>query len=201
MLPKEDLRVRRTRKLLRDALVRLIETHGFEHLTVNAIADAAMINRVTFYRHFRDKNDLLERCMDDVFEELIGSRKPPVLEHHLDPMQAPLQNLVMVFEHVAYNADFYRVMLGQAGAGAFTARLRRYLEQEIETRLRFLRQNAAPPAVPVGLDICFIASAYLGAIVWWLEHGSVYTPEQMAAYLLTLTVKGPYAVLGLPYEV
>jgi len=58
-----DLRIRRTRLALREALLALIEEKGFETLIVQDIADRAMINRVTFYKHYRDKYDLLEQIM------------------------------------------------------------------------------------------------------------------------------------------
>lgn len=192
-----DLRVRRTRKLLRDALVVLIEEKGFDALKVSDIANRAMINRVTFYRHYRDKYDLLEHCMDDVFEELKAQTKPPNLTHSSERMQTPLTNLLMLFEHVKENADFYRVMLGRAGAGAFVVRLRQYFESEIEKRWHVLQPEADTPPLPPNLNICFLASAYIGAIVWWLEQGCSPSPAQMASYVLSLTLKGSYHAFGL----
>ncbi len=65
-----DLRIRRTRLALREALLALIEEKGFETLIVQDIADRAMINRVTFYKHYRDKYDLLEQIMQEMLSEL-----------------------------------------------------------------------------------------------------------------------------------
>lgn len=50
-----DLRIRRTRELIRRAFVSLINEQGFEQLTVQAISERAMINRKTFYAHYVDK--------------------------------------------------------------------------------------------------------------------------------------------------
>lgn len=57
----EDLRVRRTRKMLMQALIELTIEKGFAALTVQDIADRAMINRATFYRHYLDKYSLLDK--------------------------------------------------------------------------------------------------------------------------------------------
>ena len=57
-----DPRVRRTRRLLQQALENLLKTKGFEELSVQDIADAATVNRATFYDHYPDKFALLE-CM------------------------------------------------------------------------------------------------------------------------------------------
>ena len=57
---EEDPRVRRTRKLLQDALVELIGDRSFESITVRDIARAATGNHATFYRHYQDKYHLAQ---------------------------------------------------------------------------------------------------------------------------------------------
>ena len=52
-----DLRVIRTRKMIFNAFIKLVKEYGIERLTVQQIADEAMINRATFYAHFKDKQD------------------------------------------------------------------------------------------------------------------------------------------------
>jgi AcrR family transcriptional regulator len=192
-----DLRVRRTRKLLRDALVALIEEHGFEALTVADIADRAMINRATFYRHYRDKGDLLTHCMDDVFEELAAQSRPPHAETGERDFDAPAANLEAMLAHVADNADFYRVMLGKDGAGAFVSRLRDYLRRVAAARWQTIGGHSVQPTMPPELILNFIASAYIGVIVWWVEHDCPGSPAAVAAHLLTLTMQGPYRAFGL----
>jgi AcrR family transcriptional regulator len=57
-----DPRIRRTRHLLQQALEKLLETKDFESISVQDIAEAATLNRATFYDHYPDKFALLE-CM------------------------------------------------------------------------------------------------------------------------------------------
>jgi len=54
-----DRRVRRTRQLLRDALMELTLERGYDRVTVQDILDKADVGRSTFYAHYRDKDDLL----------------------------------------------------------------------------------------------------------------------------------------------
>lgn len=74
-LPKTmDPRVRRTRQLLHDALERLLETKDFEAISIQEIADAATVNRATFYDHYPDKAKLL-RCLVALrFQALLDAR-------------------------------------------------------------------------------------------------------------------------------
>ncbi len=64
-----DLRVRRTRKLLREALIALIEERSFDGITVGEIAERAMVSRTAFYRYYQDKYDLVEQ----IFEEMVAT--------------------------------------------------------------------------------------------------------------------------------
>lgn len=60
MAKKTDLRVQRTRKMIIEAFFKLVETKGYEAVTIQDIADEAMINRATFYAHFKDKQHLYD---------------------------------------------------------------------------------------------------------------------------------------------
>ena len=66
---KTDLRVKRTHKMIVEAFVRLLEKEkNYESITIQAIADEAMINRATFYAHFKNKEDLYEQIFDIAIE-------------------------------------------------------------------------------------------------------------------------------------
>ncbi len=73
MLSKEqiDPRVVRTRRLLHQALVTLLEEKDFHHITVGDIAARAGVNRTTFYDHFEDKNALVNYTIQQLFQERI----------------------------------------------------------------------------------------------------------------------------------
>lgn len=63
---KTDLRTLRTRKSIVDSFIDLLEIQDFTSITISQIASEAMINRATFYRHFLDKYDLLEKSIQEI---------------------------------------------------------------------------------------------------------------------------------------
>ena len=73
---KLDPRVRRTRRLLQQALTELMAEKNFRSITVQDIAERATVNRVTFYAHFADKNALLEYTIREGFRQRLRSRLP-----------------------------------------------------------------------------------------------------------------------------
>jgi AcrR family transcriptional regulator len=69
-----DPRIRRTRVLLQQALGKLLETKEFDKVSVQDIAEAATVNRATFYDHYTDKFALLECMVATRFVELLDAR-------------------------------------------------------------------------------------------------------------------------------
>ncbi len=71
-----DPRVRRTRRLLQEALGALLHEKNFQELSVQDIAERATVNRATFYAHFADKYDLLDSLMREGFQDRLVNRFP-----------------------------------------------------------------------------------------------------------------------------
>ena len=63
---KTDLRIQRTQKAIVDAFYELLDEKSFGSITVIDICERALINRGTFYTHFEDKYQLLDKCISDV---------------------------------------------------------------------------------------------------------------------------------------
>lgn len=72
-----DLRVRRTRTNIINAFLQLCAKKPPERITVKELADLAGINKATFYLHYRDIYDLLEKLENDLFERVFNSMAHP----------------------------------------------------------------------------------------------------------------------------
>lgn len=69
-----DPRIRRTRVALQQALAKLLQEKEFDKISVQDIAEAAAVNRATFYDHYTDKFALLECMVGTRFEDLLAAR-------------------------------------------------------------------------------------------------------------------------------
>src|SRR5687767_9572046 len=94
----QDLRVVRTRRMLRDAMIALTIQKGFDAVTVNDIVGLAMVNRATFYRHYQDKYDLVESYLDELYTNLNAAPVPAAGPGEPNP------HLVKLFQHIRDNA-------------------------------------------------------------------------------------------------
>src|SRR5438046_9676663 len=100
--PASNLRIRRTKSLLREALIALIEERGFDALTIGELTSRAMVSRAAFYRNYQDKYDLVEQ----IFEEVLSTMHGAVAD--MGPEQHPPQIWVKFFEHIAEYERLYR---------------------------------------------------------------------------------------------
>ncbi|MCL1786432.1 MAG: TetR/AcrR family transcriptional regulator [Defluviitaleaceae bacterium] len=67
---KEDRRVRKTKKALREGLVALLNEKSIRQITVQELAGRVDIHRSTFYANFKDIYDLLSHVEDTMVEEI-----------------------------------------------------------------------------------------------------------------------------------
>lgn len=82
MSEKEDLRVRKTKKVLFDAFIKLLSQKPFDEITVNELCDEAGVRRATFYKHYSDKFDFLTayvRLLRDRIDRMIWKDEKPLL--------------------------------------------------------------------------------------------------------------------------
>ena len=61
--------------MLQQALAKLLETKGFDQISVQDVAEQATVNRATFYDHYNDKFALLQCLVGSRFHELLAERE------------------------------------------------------------------------------------------------------------------------------
>ena len=194
----EDLRIRRTRKLLQKALLEATSEKGFSHVTVRDITERAMVNRATFYRHYEDKYDLLKQYLEELSGMIDSQGGASSAEDGLDISVDSLPTgLVNLYRHIQANREFYRVMLGNQGDPAFCAQsFRDFIERGLRRMLSSETSQVDPGRPPVDLTVSYLLSAGIGAIVWWLEQEQPCSPEQMAVWLYQLSMASINVSLG-----
>jgi AcrR family transcriptional regulator len=174
---------------LRDALMRLIISRGYDEITIQDITDEANVARTTFYLHFSDKDDLLFSTMRDVYEELYAQVNHQAMSAFFSENEDDCH--AEDFMHVAEFADFYRIMLSERGSAAFLARVRQYLAESIMAKsLPEIIPHGKEARIPIEIMAYAIAGAQIGVTKWWLDKGMPYSPKRMAFYLELFLKRG-----------
>jgi AcrR family transcriptional regulator len=189
--PEEDLRVRRTEKLLRQAVIQLIVQKGYDNLTIQDIVNQAEVARVTFYRHYKDKEELLTACLDEVYSSL----QSRLNRLSLQDFSSDHPPIITFYDHVAENRDLYRAIFKSQGSFAAQSRIRDYLIHLIQREIRTLLPGRSFQ-IPVHLIALHAASAELGMVMWWIENPQTYPALYMARVSHWINLVGVLHSLG-----
>ncbi|MEQ6353621.1 TetR/AcrR family transcriptional regulator [Lysinibacillus sp. M3] len=193
---KMDPRVMRTRQLLRDALVELIEERGFEKITVQDITERATLNRATFYLHYSDKLDLLYQSTKEILNDLVSSLNDTFddkLEFDFSKdADEPHDTFLHLFEQISLNSKLYKVFLTEKDIPYFSSGLKEIIIDFISNGINFTQPDDKRLTVPREMAVRYFAAAFLEVIVWWLENDMHYSSKYMATQLMRITMMGPY---------
>ncbi len=191
---KPDRRKQRTRRMLRDALLVLIVEKGYDDLSVQDITEKADLRRATFYLHYKDKNELLEAVLREIFDELVKELEPLIQSDALGG-KTQVETFAVMYRHIAANSRLYQIILGGQGGAATSRGIREYLAQHTLAMLKRLPQKQV--SMPIDVLANYMAGAELSLMTWWLEDGQQYPVEQMAAMTQQLILKGVLATVDL----
>lgn len=190
---KEDRRIQRTRRLLRQTLFTLIVERGYEAITVEEITERANIGRATFYVHYKDKEELLLVCLEEMFHEVAATLGPISEETFQAGGKPPAQ---LAFEHIAEHHHLYRVLFQERGAAVVSLRILELLAT-ISRRYTVGQLDEARSPLPLDILAYHLAGSLFALLVWWLNHDMPYSPEHMANIFQHLAVPGLAHLVGL----
>lgn len=191
-LEKTDRRSLRSQRLLSEALIALILEKGYAAVTIKEIADRADVAYVTFYRHYRDKDDLLNAILSTSLIALVEQIETAAREAFAE--RKDTREGLLVFRHVQEHANLYRILLSSQGI------LR--VRKQVQDRIAEVFLRTCPPIrsgsalIPGEILANHIAAGLLTLIEWWLEHGMVYPLERMAQIYHEMVVSAAVQTLS-----
>ncbi|MFC4302016.1 TetR/AcrR family transcriptional regulator [Cohnella boryungensis] len=194
-----DRRQARTRQLLLQAFLGLIQEKGIDSVTVTDIANRADVNRGTFYLHYRDVPDMMEKIVEDLygrFSRLVTRLDPRELIQYADKKE-PYPKIVDIFEEARLHADIMKVLFGPKGDLSFALRFKNLLTNNLFNKMEFNFPEDGPRLVPRDFLVAYIASANFGLFLHWVEGGFKETPYQMGLIITQLSNHGPLITSGI----
>jgi AcrR family transcriptional regulator len=184
-----DRRVRRTRELLRRALLSLIQERGYDRITIQDILERADVGRSTFYAHYRDKDDLLRAGFEDIRTALAAEQD--AAEKGAASRAEFLQPMLAVFRHVGAHRHFWGALSRKGGADLVTRILRESVTDLAREHLRSQFPDATTNQMQLEAAIQFVAGACMGLLLWWLDDDAVpYSAEEIHAIFRRLATQG-----------
>ena len=173
---KEDRRVRRTKKLLTQALTQLLQEKQAKEITVKELTDLADMNRGTFYLYYRDIFDMLEKIEDSLFTSLGGI----MVRHEEEAASAKTKPLLLdLFSFIEENREIFQVMLSANGDMSFLHRLNEVVREKCRNAFLALQSSQAAEE-EFDYHYSFAVFGCAGLIRAWVNRGCAESAICMA---------------------
>ena len=153
------------RMCIAKALIQLLEHKNFEEITITALAKAANVSRMTFYKYYMSKHDVLVDFMYEMMSEYMEETKTRTDIGHFRERKH-IYHCFMFFKQ--YAAEL--MMLVKAGMYAVI----------INAVNDYMNLYVLPGSNYSKYELYYYAGALCNTYIKWLEGGMVETPEEIA---------------------
>lgn len=168
-----DLRIRRTDIAIQNAFIELIGEKSFAATTVTQIANQALINRMTFYKHYADKYDLAKKMIREIVEDYndVLQRRVSLTNNHTsfkevyDLLAPSLQHIMSTNHHKIQVLKTIQVDSINL-VNEIQKSVERQLDQLVDQNLSDLERN-------------ILVSLVIGIINFNIENGTIPSCENI----------------------
>lgn len=181
-----DHRTRVTKILIRRAFTDLLKKKPIQSISIKELCEAAGINRGTFYSHYADIYDLLDKMEEEMMEDFQKALEP-LLSMEAEGL-TPVKITTGIFQCLKENADICTVTLGDFGDKEFALRLINLgREKCVETYSRYF-ETATPKQIE--FFYAFVSAGCIGLLQKWLAEGMVTSAEEIAEMAENIMMSG-----------
>lgn len=189
-----DKRVMKTRRAIHNAMTRLLTLKPIEEITVTELADAAEINRKTFYNYYNSVYMVAEEMEDEIVERFEETLRSIDFETLLKDPQTTFNTLARI---IASDLDFYETILTNRNQVYFLQKIVTSLKERIMA-LYFDRNSCDFELQEYMLE--YIISGLVSVYQKWFESGRKADLGELSKYISMLAVYGVESILKTPGE-
>lgn len=180
---KIDPRIIRTRRLIMDAFIHILKKKEFKDITINDITAEATVNRATFYYHFIDKYDLLDKVLKEEFMTTVFSE---IVEYK----ELNSTTIINVFLSIV---NFQSTLSKQCRSGfeTFKTTIEAIIQKELEHIFyqMLLKQHSTVSDESIRIAAVMLSWGIFGASVDWQRNNRV-PPEEYIKLVIPYIMNG-----------
>ncbi len=189
---KIDPRQLKSKEKLHEAYLSLL-IEGHDKLSIQLVCQKAEVTRPTFYKLYKDINelrrDLIDMLLMELKEALTIQNPKPLNVISKDEMP---ENLILLFQHIQKNNIAYETLLIYQPDALFINGIQDIIKEYVKDGIYFSQTRPYLIHVDEQLIIAYVAGAYLESIRWWIKTNYETSAIDMAKTLIELSLNGPY---------
>jgi len=189
---KLDPRQVKSKEKLHEAYLSLL-IEGHDQLTIQQVCQKAAVTRPTFYKLYKDIQELRKDIINQLLTEL---KEALTIQNTMSLSEIPKEdmpeNLILFFEHVQKNHIAYETLLIYQTDALLTNGIQEILKGYVKDGIYISETRPYLLDVNEQLIIAYVAGAYLESMRWWITTNYAISPIDMAKTLIELSINGPY---------
>lgn len=160
-----------SKQLIRDALFALMEKKAFQEITIKDIAEKAGIARLTFYRNFDSKEDIIRYHIQCGFMDFLHKLR--------DTANADLREMISLCYRYWHLKREELILLSNQ-------KLEWLVREPFETYLHIILEQMGLKEKYTYFQIQFLIGGMLADMLAWIKNPQGNTPEDMAEEIIQL---------------
>ena len=176
MITSENRRVQMTKRLLKRALIELMQHTTLSKMTIKALCAKADVNRSTFYLHYADQFALLREVEQEAMDDALSALR------NVDTTLTSLAYLEAFMGYIRENKAVFQVLLVNPEAQTFQTMFAQSISAQLSSRLRL----TCPPNLEKHI-LTFLVQGCASIVRSWIEEGLMLSDAEIAKLLFSLS--------------
>ena len=176
---KDNQRVRLTKRLLRESLIKLLGKQTIYDITVSQLCEDAEINRSTFYKYYNNIREIYE----EIEQEALSAVASCIASVNVHDKESIIQQVEGLLSHIRNNSELYTLLLENSADGEFPYKLTEGTVGRIADMHEFMPVSMRDYAEYCSL---FVVSGSLSIIRRWLSSGMNESPRELAELIMDI---------------
>ena len=177
-MQKQDRRIRKTQRLLKESLLELMERKDFKNISVKDITELADLNRGTFYLHYADTYSLLQEMETEVlrdFQNMVNGYRDAFKKTSLMPVTIP------IIQYIEENKKICKILFENSSSNDFVNRFHTLILKNGTAIIKEQYPNAKDVTLNYFLE--FITYGLTGVFKQWLNTDMQQPKEEVAEFV------------------
>ena len=185
MKNREDRRIRKTRKILKDTLVEKLQQQRLSDISVKSLCEAADINRSTFYLHYNNVHALWNSVENEIIESMnsiLESFEADII------ISKPLPLLLEVTEFLERETLFNKKLFNTVEASSLLEKIKKsFIDYFLKNCSGMIKTNHM---AELNLYITFVISGSVSLFYSWFLEKIDISMNQLAHIIENIITKG-----------
>lgn len=174
-----DIRIKRTKKLLNEALLELLSEKPIEKITPTELCRKATVNRNTFYSHYKSTSDLLDDIEDELFK---------TVDESINSSNTPIEAITVLCKMLRANRKLSAIIFSKNSTARIMKKVFEITNKFNMSKMDNEKNNLSDNYKQMLSSYTIMGSA--AVLEYWVNNGMTEEPGEIADFIYHISKNG-----------